>query len=1361
MFILLLLLLYTVITVDAVKSGTYIIASPQTKCPIERHCLSLSQFATNYSHLVRPRTILQLLPGNHSLEVVLAVNEIISFSVLSKVVNPLEKPVIICDLSIVIQFERITDVLIDAIEFSGCVQTKVNGVENFTISASTLSNRVALTTGTALFVSRSTLHIRDSTFTYFCGFQAPTLYHNNHEVASVGVIAFTNSSADILNSIFTDNSHCDEQGVAMSTKSSSVSIANCKFDSHTLHTTYYNSVLLLRSSRITIVGCIFDSNGRNYGVMGGVFRCIRSNVTIAESVFTNNSAKFGGAIYSYTSSVVIYNSSFNNNRATYEGGVLKVGSSTLRIDNSTFSENTAGTTGAVLYTFEMSSILIENSNFYLNKAGVHGGGLCIWKDSKLFVYGQNSFVDNFAAKYGSAIHVLFGSIVGNGSLSIINNFATLESIALLHGNGNFSGVLFMANNTGSLFVFDSDLSITGIIILSNNTPAGNRSTDPDIQEGGGITSFLSTITMNGLIIIQHNCATNGGGILAAASKIFFVGQAFFKNNAASDTGGGIYLYQTELKLQGNISFEWNTANRRGGGMHAIGSSISLTLHHIEHTSSKCYFLFNTAEMGGGICLEVSSKLYVMSQKKYQLYFINNTADYGGAIFVDDETNTGTCTSSPNQTVTEASESECFFQVVTVSSRRTIIEDIVSFSSNSARYSGSFLYGGLLDRCTVNIFGKRNIKYSEQVGSISGICNYTSSAPVRICFCDVHDNLNCMHQPQPMQTVKGQNFSIILTAVDQVNHTVKATIHSHLSATTSRLGKGQRVQVVTSTCTNLTFKAYSKKDKEKLTLYAEGPCKYIGISKSYIEIDFIPCNCPIGFQTNSDLETDTCDCICDSSLYPYITKCDVSTQSLIRNGNSWINVVNSTNKTTFLIYPYCPFDYCFSATQTVYLNLNIPNGANAQCAFNRSEKLCGTCKPGLSLSLGSSHCLTCPAYWPALFSVIVLVCIIAGMALVIVILMLNLTVATGTLNGLIFYANIIFANNSILMPFQKPNFCTVFIHWLNLEFGLDVCFIQGLNAYTKTWIHLAFPIYVMLLVIVIILISRISRRFANIIGRRNPVATLATLLLLSYAKLLQSIIAVFSFASLHYPDHTEIVWLQDASVEYLTGKHIPLFIVAVIIMVFGIAYTVLLIAWQWLLPLSDRKMFHWVKNTKLTSFMDAHHAPYHSKSRYWTGLLLLVRVILYLSSALNLSKAPKVNLVSLIVVISFLLTLATFQIYKKILLNVLEVASYYNIIIFSVTTLYLLDTNRNHNAVAYTSVSISFTIFIIVIAYHVCSQLLLQSCLKYFGDHQDSLHSPLFHDRTQPQYVTYSEVEIGGSSTNSQNNSDSNRTQYYY
>ena len=58
--------------------------------------------------------------------------------------------------------------------------------------------------------------------------------------------------------------------------------------------------------------------------------------------------------------------------------------------------------------------------------------------------------------------------------------------------------------------------------------------------------------------------------------------------------------------------------------------------------------------------------------------------------------------------------------------------------------------------------------------------------------------------------------------------------------------------------------------------------------------------------------------------------------------------------------------------------------------------------------------------------------------------------------------------------------------------------------------------------------------------------MATLILLSYAKLLSTTIVVLSFAILDYPEGSHIVWLLDGNIKYLQGRHIGLFTAAIVI-----------------------------------------------------------------------------------------------------------------------------------------------------------------------------------------------------------------------
>lgn len=221
--------------------------------------------------------------------------------------------------------------------------------------------------------------------------------------------------------------------------------------------------------------------------------------------------------------------------------------------------------------------------------------------------------------------------------------------------------------------------------------------------------------------------------------------------------------------------------------------------------------------------------------------------------------------------------------------------------------------------------------------------------------------------------------------------------------------------------------------------------------------------------------------------------------------------------------------------------------------------------------------------------------VAGIALVALLLLLQLTVARGTVNGFIFYANVVQVNRDIFFPPGVTNILTVFIAWLNLDFGLETCFYAGMDAYAFIWLQFVFPFYVWFLIGFIIFLSRYSRRISRWLGD-NPVGVLATLFLLSYSKILRTIIAALSRTSLEYPDGSyQHVWLYDGSVPYFQRvDHILLGTFSIFALLFlFLPYTILLLCGHWIQAYSHWKIFSWIN--KLKPFMDAYHGPYKKET----------------------------------------------------------------------------------------------------------------------------------------------------------------------
>ncbi len=178
-------------------------------------------------------------------------------------------------------------------------------------------------------------------------------------------------------------------------------------------------------------------------------------------------------------------------------------------------------------------------------------------------------------------------------------------------------------------------------------------------------------------------------------------------------------------------------------------------------------------------------------------------------------------------------------------------------------------------------------------------------------------------------------------------------------------------------------------------------------------------------------------------------------------------------------------------------------------------------------LATSNCKECSN----LYLLLLIPFALAGILLVALILVLNFTIATGNIHGLIFYANIVAANGAIFFP-SLNNFLTVFISWVNLDLGIETCFYNGMNSQSKVLLQLVFPAYLLLLMFFIIILSKYFDSFSKLLSNRNPVAALGTLVLLSYSKFLRFIVAALQNSTLKYSNgSTKIVWLYDGNVQY--------------------------------------------------------------------------------------------------------------------------------------------------------------------------------------------------------------------------------------
>ena len=1278
----------------------YITPSLNVPCPQDPY-LTLSQFAADSTSYLGDETKISLsfLPGNHSLDRELSLSRADNFS-MAKDIGGNGTVFVECDSqSGRFNIGETIFATVKGLHFIGCGGNRVSQVKQFIVEDTIFQDMEGR--GKALVLNEvSAANIVRSSF--LSNMHSSKFEHHNSST-------FT-SVQGILNYLYLKRNSLLALGGALYTAYSNVSIVSSKF---THNTAEIGGALFADSSSLHVVGSTYSYNRASFG---GVMMTLESSVNITDSTFSDNTAEICcGVIGAVDGSFSVSSSSFTNNSATY-GGVMATSGGSFNITSSTFTNNSANLLGGVIYTYD-GSFNITSSTF-TNNSAITSGGVIACLNQLLLNIDNSSFYTNKADGYG-------GIMLTIGCLTHIADSA-------------------FDHNLGSLYIFNSNLTISGYTTFENCAEPSNKTATEDAltrQEGGVITSFQSTVIFTGATNLLNNQARHGGAILATESKIMIYGETTIANNTATNSnGGGISLYQSDLEIKGNCIISDNHA-MRGGGIHATSSTVAV------YQPTTLQFINNRAENGSGLYLEVNPKLYILKSRpsyyhdEHLLIFSGNHASYGGAVYVADDTNSGAC----------LPDNECFIQTLALHQDNYSKLNTVNmvFSDNTASEQGANLFGGLLDRCIPSPFAELYLKQRTRYSGVSYLGNIStitaldtiSSLPVRICFCNDESEPDCSYQPPRIKVKKGEAFTVSLVAVDQVNHSVNANISSSLSSHDGGFREGQQTQSVGRNCSNITLNVFSPHGSETINLFADGPCESSTPSIRHLYIQFTDCTCPVGFEPFTNSET-RCECICDSDLSPHITNCNSTTGSLVRvNTNSWITYINDTDPPGYVIHPNCPFDYCQPSTKNVSINLNHPNGADAQCAYNRNGILCGACGEHLSLSLGSSRCSPCHSHWPAVLVVIVIAAIIAGILLVTALLALNMTVAVGLINGFIFYANIVAANSAVFFPSSEPSFPTVFVAWLNLDIGVDVCFFDGLDAYTKTWLQLAFPVYIISLVIVVIIVSEYSPRFAGLIGKRDPIATLATLILLSYAKLLSVTITALSFASLNYPDGSrETVWLPDGNVKYFQGKHIALVIVALLIILIGVPYTILLFLWQWLVRAPKWKVFQWTRNTKLNAFISVHHVPYNSKYRYWTGLLLLMRVVLYITASVTESNKPQISLLMTIILVGGLFFSKTLArgvvVYKNLLTDVVDSVLYFNLLALSAFSLYHFRTDATkQRAVAYTSTIKTFLLLVGVVIYHVS---LLVRKNKPLQEVNEYLLAPAEPAETE---VTYSIIEL--------------------
>ena len=1040
------------------QSTYYVTPSYNTSCP-GQPCQPLSEYVQHFNDFITANTTLVFLPGNHTLSSPpLGSIHIGNVSNLKLGGNSSSLPVVTSWI--------VCETAGWSFIFENITDLQIHAIGFISCGNDGAEGAVNLD---------SVSHAELSN----CIFQ-----ENVNAISNGGALAVNGTHLDLMESRFVGNSTLNGGGVFVSCHSTAVFTQNT-FLSNVAAIAGGGVCVSMESSDavVTFVDNIFSENsaqstGGGIAITSGSqdkFSTIKSkslNLTAvidgnhfvrniaADSAFTFPPIAQGGGLYvTDTRHLILSRNVFTENSATFTGGGVSANGIVANVYDNTFSSNSA--LGA-------------------------GGGMALgYGDPALSTFANvataftaNSFINNSAIQ-GGAIAAFTGAVAQFSSCSFLNN------------SGNTGGGIFVT--TRCVFTF-SDNDFTA-----------------NFAEFGGGAIFIADFASANISInntLEGNRAVFGGGIMLSQSSLGLHGSEITLRDNLAEYGGAIYASRSavDIKSFGKICFDANIAIF-GGAVYVSGSTLEIFGQH-------SFFVKNSALQGGGLYLAGES-ICSLSALGTTVHFLNNNASMlGGAVLVDDTNPFTVCFDSDRSSTLDNSLalSQCFYQVHDLDSEFPLLQLNVSFEfkNNTAAVAGADLYGGSINNCEVTpalTSLSSSALFQMIVQPEEQLLDITSDA-LQVCRCNESNSPNCSQIPIEMNVYPGEQVRISAIALGQNQGPVPATILTQFSQGSNISFRTEVVgSVNTNTaCTDIEYTVLSAdvEISDRVILFADGPCPKTGRS-IVLALEILPCPPGLEFSPNEQI------CICDNRLQPFTNTCNIDDGTILRPRDSkfWVGYLNDSG---LILHPVCTFDYCTEEAVSVSLR-----DSDIQCDNNRSGLLCGQCRAGFNVAFGTFSCLRCSNEYLSLL----LAFAFAGVALVVLLLILKLTVATGAINGLIFYANIVQLYFGVFYPVGNANVLTVFIAWLNLDLGIETCFYNGMDAYDKTWLQFIFPVYIWALMGIVIIASNLSHRLARLFGS-NPVAVLATLFLLSYSKILRTISEALSVTFLEFPNENVAV-----------------------------------------------------------------------------------------------------------------------------------------------------------------------------------------------------------------------------------------------
>ena len=687
--------------------------------------------------------------------------------------------------------------------------------------------------------------------------------------------------------------------------------------------------------------------------------------------------------------------------------------------------------------------------------------------------------------------------------------------------------------------------------------------------------------------------------------------------------GAMYLDALSVDFVGNIMFTNNT----GGAVAAIDAGINV------HHNASVNFSNNHAESGGALYLAGNS--WISVSPHVQVSFINNSArEYGGAIYYQQ-----------NGEHDLMSSANCFIRYSNVTIAPDYWHNILFLFFDNCVYTdygGDALHMTSVINCAWNgSFNSGNDVSLNQTFISWPIFKFNSSSNKKCNnFIQTSARYISFEKIKELRIAPGQNYKFPFKALNDFNNLTRTTFFIYSNDKNVSI-PDPVVQTDGSTLLKINKEVNSRFYLQFKTIYNR---KHVGYIAVIVE------NCPFGYELRDGI----CECIAKSKSNSYegLASCEPNLLEIRIRPGYWAGDVGG-----FFSTYTCPLTYCIKTSNSIALT----NDSDVLCK-NRMGRLCGDCKHGYGLSVGTLNCVKCTGSHVIAWIILIATTYVPITVVFISLLVLNMNLAVGPIHSFIFFCQVFPAvsldNNhwgdySSTITYISDIHSAV-INIMSLKFGMyfntNYCLFPNMNAmdyYLLQYASALYPLVILMIIISIIkycpgcipakyfwyaikcCVKGIRKRTSM---QQTIVHGLIGFLLLTYANFVNISFQILKYAyfeNKNNPKNGILVPFSQGTMYYLDKHHLPYALIAMaFLLIFGIFPLLLLIFYPatltviayfgWDNTIEVRTLRKWIPLYKLIPIFDAFWSELKPGCRAFAGFYFLYRFLAFSLFSLTLT-----------------------------------------------------------------------------------------------------------------------------------------------